>query len=205
MLSAIRSRSLLALIVVAALGVTLVPSASAQQGARGAGGGAVCAAFTGAALQPQALLRRARDVVRSRATFRRAILLEADGTTVGGRRVFTASGITQWRFVYDNQETSGSPFDSVFIRANRGALGSPVGVTAPFLEDRRMAIPAMSLRCAVRLLRRARYLGGFFNVTLRYPLGPGFTEPLYIFGFGQSARTEFVSVGTRTGRVRPIS
>jgi hypothetical protein len=57
----------------------------------------------------------------------------------------------------------------------------------------------MRLPKAIRILRGAGYTAPFENVTLRYPLGPGFTEPLYIFGFDPS--DPFVGVGVRTGSI----
>ena len=41
----------------------------------------------------------------------------------------------------------------------------------------------------------------FFNVTLRDPLGPTASKPLYIFGF---ANGEFVAVNTVTDKVAPL-
>ena len=59
----------------------------------------------------------------------------------------------------------------------------------------------MTLKRAVSLLERAGYRQGFFNVTLRNPLGPHRTAPFYIFGLANP----FVGVNTKTGEVRPFN
>jgi len=142
----------------------------------------------------------------AKATFKKAVLLEADGTTAKHGKVSTANGITKWRFVFDNQSTQGSRFASVFVVANKGHFGKVTGMRGPFLEDRRITKPPkMTLATAVKKLRAKHYSGGFYDVTLRWPLGPGFNETLYIFGFGQAAKHPYVSVGTQTGRVKPLS
>ncbi len=53
---------------------------------------------------------------------------------------------------------------------------------------------------AIALLEDAGYDDGFVNVTLRDPLGPDPTPPLYIFGTDNG----FVAVNTKTGDVEPI-
>jgi hypothetical protein len=73
------------------------------------------------------------------------------------------------------------------------------GFRSVFVEDRQIGRVRMSLQKAIRILRDAGYTEPFQNVTLRYPLGPGFTEPLYIFGF--SPVGPFVGVGTRSGSI----
>ncbi|HEX9417016.1 MAG TPA: hypothetical protein VF895_09965 [Gaiellaceae bacterium] len=65
--------------------------------------------------------------------------------------------------------------------------------------------PTMTLARAVTKLKAAGYRSGFYGVTLRYPLGPGFTETLYIFTLGSQAENPYVSVGTKTGKVKPLS
>ena len=60
----------------------------------------------------------------------------------------------------------------------------------------------MTLVQAVRLLHRAKYTKKFFNVTLRKPIGPKSTHPLYIFGF---AGPKFVAVDAVTKKVIPFS
>jgi hypothetical protein len=65
-----------------------------------------------------------------------------------------------------------------------------------------VTVPKMTLATAVKKLRAAGHMEAFANVTLRWPLGPTKGEPLYIFGFGAG---EYWSVGTRTGKVKPMS
>ena len=163
------------------------------------------AGLIGTSLYPQALIQKATKVVRAKAVFKKAILLEADGTPKPGTKVKTAAGITKWRFVYDNQET-GTQFKTVFISATNGRLGQPVGNRSIFEEDRRITtLPKMTLAAAITKLRAAGHTQAFGNVTLRFPLGPGFKETLYIFGFGSGSNVNYWSVGTKTGKVRSIS
>src|SRR5262249_56652327 len=124
-----------------------------------------------------------------------------DGNPEKGKTT-TASAVTHWRIVFQNQTTKGSKFRSAWVKAVHGKLGAPVGVKEPFLEDRNIpVVPTMTLATAVAKLRSAGHKDGFGTVTLRYPLGPGFKEPLYIFGFGSG---DFWSVGTKSGKVKPI-
>ena len=151
---------------------------------------------------PNALIGQATTMVRGTAGFSKAVLLEADGTPKSGK-VTTATGIVNWRFVYNNQSTPKSKFRSAFIPYKNGKFGAVVGKKAPFVEDRNLApVPKMTLATAIAKLRAAGHKKPFGAVTLRYPLGPGFEEPLYIFDFGSS---EYWSVGTKTGKVKPIS
>ncbi len=170
--------------------------------------GLTAPALAGSAATPDVtvLIGKATKLVRAKATFKKAVLLEADGTTAKHGKVSTANGITKWRFVFDNQSTQGSRFASVFVVANKGHFGKVTGMRGPFLEDRRITKPPkMTLATAVKKLRAKHYSGGFYDVTLRWPLGPGFNETVYIFGFGQAAKHPYVSVGTQTGRVKPLS
>jgi hypothetical protein len=128
-------------------------------------------------------------------------MYEADGVPRGNRGTTSAQGIVSWRFVLRN---SGPKFASVTLAygpAPRG-FGKVIGHRSPFLEDVVIPkAPSMTLTRAVSLLRKAGNRKPFFNVTLRNPLGPKRSNPLYIFGFpGQ----RFVAVDTVTGRVRPI-
>jgi hypothetical protein len=159
------------------------------------------AALAGPAPYPQALINQATKTVRSKAVFKKAILLEADGTPKAGTKVTTAAGIVNWRFVYDNQATR-TRFKTVFVKAANGRLGQPVGNRSVFVEDNRIpTLPKMTLAAAITKLRAAGHKQPFGAVTLRYPLGPGFKEPLYIFTIG----SRYWSVGTKTGNVKPIS
>lgn len=151
------------------------------------------------------LIRQATTRVHAKAGFSKAVLLEADGTT-NGKKVTVESGISKWRFVFQNQTTPGFKFASAFLNYSKGHFGSVVAVKAPFLEDRNItSIPKLTLTRAIAKLRAAGYKSGFFNVTLRWPLNPGNPETLYIFGFGSSAKHPYVAVGTKTGKVKPIS
>jgi len=59
----------------------------------------------------------------------------------------------------------------------------------------------MTLFQAVALLNKAGYRRGFFNVTLRNPLGPKRSNPLYIFATVQG---RFVGVDTGTRKVKSL-
>jgi hypothetical protein len=149
------------------------------------------------------LIKQATAKVRSQAQFKKAVLLEADGSPEKGATT-KASSVTHWRIVFQNQTTKGSKYASAWMKAVNGKLGKVVGVKEPFLEDRNITtIPKMKLATAVAKLRKAGHTEAFDAVTLRYPLGPGFHEPLYIFGFGSGS--SYWSVGTKTGKVRSIS
>jgi hypothetical protein len=54
----------------------------------------------------------------------------------------------------------------------------------------------------VKLLREAGFRRAFFGVTLRSPLGPKTTPPLYIFTLGND---RFVAVNTKNGKVAELS
>lgn len=147
-------------------------------------------------------------------TFARAVVLEADGITrggvctpmgcSGGRGTTTASGVVSWRFVFNNQP-SRSRFRSATITYGpppRG-FGAVKGFVSPFVEDVVIPrAPRLTLTQAVALLRRAGHRDPFFNVTLRNPLGPRKSNPLYIFGF---AGNEYIAVNTVTKQVRPFA
>ena len=153
------------------------------------------------------LIRQATKLVRKRPRYRRAVLLEADGRPAK-RTTITAAGITRWRFVFNNQGTPryGRRYRSVILFYRAGTFGRIVSNRSPFVEDLNIPKPPrMTLRTAVSKLRAAGHRRPFQNVTLRWPLAgrPG-PEPLYIFGFA-SRRDPYISVGTRTGRVRPFA
>lgn len=162
------------------------------------------------------LFGRALQAVHNtkRPTYSRAIVLEADGITKGGRcttegclggqGVLTAAGVVSWRFVFDNY-SSRSRFKSATIYygpAPKG-FGGVTGYVDPFFGDDRIPnAPKMTLSQAVSLMRRAGYRRAFFNVTLRSPTGPKRSNPLYIFGFPNRA---YPSVDTVTKQVRQFS
>ena len=151
-----------------------------------------------------ALFDRALRIVRSNPEFPKAVMLEADGTPSGSKPVKDASGIAKWRFVLVNAGAPGSDFAHVTLDY-KGSSGfaEPVGHPEPFLEDVEIKrAPKMTLADAVSLLRDDGYRQPFFNVTLRNPLGPQRTAPLYIFGLKGEG---FVAVNTKTEKVSPIS
>jgi hypothetical protein len=188
--------ALLVLPAVAAVGL-VAGAASSAPVARANGGGYRDVT----ALIPEATAR-----VRGRPGFSKAVLLEADGaTTKKNQRVTTATGITKWRFVYNNQTTPKFKYASAALYYARGRFGKFVKHRGPFLEDLNIPrAPKMTLTTAVAKLRAAGYKSGFYNVTLRHPLeGKPGPEPLYIFGFGPTAKNPFVGVGVRSGKVKP--
>jgi hypothetical protein len=150
----------------------------------------------------QSLIARATGIVRAKHAFRNAVLLEADGTATGA--VTNAAGITRWRFVYNNQTTPGFKARTAFLYYRNGRFSGFTHSKSPFVEDRNLTtIPKMTLQTAVAKLRDAGHKSGFLNVTLRWPLTSGtIKEPLYIFGFRSG---KYFAVGTKTGRVRPIT
>jgi hypothetical protein len=145
------------------------------------------------------LIPRALRHMRATRLCDKAVLYEADGTTANGGGTTSASGVVSWRFIFDNYP-SHSRFKSATI-----AYGPPPkefgpvrGNPQPFLEDIVIKkAPRMTLAQAVALLRGAGYRTKFFNVTLRDPLGPSPTGPLYIFGFTH----RYVDVNVRTKKV----
>jgi hypothetical protein len=189
------------------------------------GSGLVCMAFgfagvTGAGAHMQAtgaaagspkplpdvtvLIGRATSRVRAtdKPQFARDVLYEADGSTRGGKPVSSAAGIVSWRFVFLG--TPGSKFASATLTygpAPKG-FGKVIGVKQPFLEDVPIPrAPTMTLAQAVARLRKAGYRQGFSAVTLRNPLGPKRSNPLYIF----TVASKFVAVNTVTGKVSVLS
>jgi hypothetical protein len=187
------------------------------------GSGLVCMAFgfagvTGAGAHMQArdaasakplpdvtaLIGRATSRVRAtdKPQFQRDVLYEADGSTRGGKPVSSAAGIVSWRFVF--RGTPGSKFASAtltFGPAPKG-FGKVIGVKQPFLQDVPIpTAPKLTLAQAVTRLRGAGYRQGFSAVTLRNPLGPKRSNPLYIF----TVSPKFVAVNTVTGKVSVLS
>jgi hypothetical protein len=136
--------------------------------------------------------------------FSEAVMLEADGLPDGTAPVADASGITNWRFILDNEKTKGSKFFSVYVDYTaEDGFGKVKGVEEPFVEDWRIKeAPRMTLAEAVSLMRDAGYTDPFANVTLRRPiLQEGKTPPLYIFGFDGNT---YVAVDTKSGAVSPF-
>jgi hypothetical protein len=151
-----------------------------------------------------ALIGRATSRVRAtdKPQFQRDVLYEADGSTRGSKPVSSAAGIVSWRFVF--RGTPGSKFASATVTygpAPKG-FGKVIGVKQPFLEDVPIpTAPKMTLVQAVTRLRAAGYRQGFNAVTLRNPLGPKRSNPLYIF----AVSPKFVAVNTVTGKVSVLS
>jgi hypothetical protein len=139
--------------------------------------------------------------VRANPDFADSVMLEADGTSARNKPVDGVAQVTNWRFVLQNS-TQGSDFASVTIDWTRGeGFAKPKGYEQPFLEDvviRRA--PKMTLREAIKRLNDSG-THDFRNVTLRRPLGPERTPPLYIFGVNNG---KFIAVDTKTGDVEPI-
>lgn len=149
------------------------------------------------------LFGKALDIVRSDSEFAKAVVLEAEGLPKGDRKVRRAGAIVRWRFVFDNQKTRGSGFASVTLKHRTpGGFGKPKGFEEPFLEDRVIRkAPKMTLRKAVRQLRDAGFGQAFDGVTLRRPLGPKATPPLYIFTLGND---RYVAVNAKSGKVAEL-
>jgi hypothetical protein len=167
-----------------------------------AGAGAHVWATPAAAPLPDVTTLIGPATTRVRATnkpqFKSDVLYEADGATRGGKPVSSAAGIVSWRFVFDG--TPGSKYQSAFLTYGPPPqkFGKVVGVKSPFLED--VAIPRapkMTVAQALVRVRRAGYKQGFSGVTLRDPLGPKRSNPLYIF----SISPKFIAVDTITGKV----
>jgi hypothetical protein len=139
---------------------------------------------------------------RGRATakpqFERDVLYEADGATRGGKPVSSVAGIVSRRFVFDG--TPGSKYASATLTygPEPKRFGRVVGVKQPFLEDVPIPrAPTMTLAQALARVRKAGYRRGFSAVTLRNPLGPTKSNPLYIFTVG----SKYVAVNTVTRKV----
>jgi hypothetical protein len=142
-------------------------------------------------------------IVRAEPDFAKAVVLEAEGLPKGNDPVRRAGQLVRGQFVFDNQKTKGSDFRSVTLKHTPRGFGKPKGHESPFLEDRVIAkAPKMTLKDAVKLLREAGFHQAFFGVTLRSPLGPKTTPPLYLFTLGNA---RFVAVNTKNGKVAELS
>jgi hypothetical protein len=198
------------LIVAAAAGGAVILGIAGQSVAAGG----APSAHASATPDITVLFGRAVKTVRNtkRPTYAKALVYEADGITRGGRctplgcsggiGTRTASGVVAWRFVFDNYP-SHSRFASATITYGPPPRGfGPVrGFVPAFAEDVVIPrAPKLTLTQAIRLLRGAGHRDAFFNVTLRNPLGPRKSNPLYIFGF---AGHEYFAVNTVTKRVFP--
>lgn len=133
--------------------------------------------------------------------FKRDVLYEAEGATRGGKPVSSATGIVSWKFVFDG--TPGSKYASAFLTYGPAPkkFGKVVGVRSPFLEDVPIPrAPTMTVAQALARVRKAGYRKGFSGVTLRNPLGPKKSNPLYIF----TIAPKFIAVDTVTGKVSAL-
>ena len=149
------------------------------------------------------LAQRATKLLHSKPVYRKAVLLEAEGSPAKpGHPVFSADKITTWRFVFDNTQ-SHNKYKSVSISAIRSLLGKPKGSTTPFLQDKPInPIPKMTFTRAVQLLDGAGYTKGFYAVSLRKPDYPGVKDVEYIFVM---VGGKVVAVDAVTGDVKKIS
>jgi hypothetical protein len=186
------------------LGSSVVCVTLASVGVAGAGAHTPATDAAGGSTAPlpdvTALIGPATKRVRATAKpqFQRDVLYEADGATRGGKPVSSAAGIVSWRFVFDG--TPGSKYAAATLtygpRPKR--FGSVVGVKQPFLEDVPIPrTPTMTLAQALVRVRKAGYRQGFSGVTLRNPLGPTKSNPLYILTVG----SQYVAADTVTGKV----
>ncbi|HEY2161685.1 MAG TPA: hypothetical protein VGH24_10290 [Solirubrobacteraceae bacterium] len=161
------------------------------------------------------LFGRAVTKIRSttRPTYARAVVLEADGITAGGRctpfgcsggrGTTSASGFVSWRFVFNNASWTRFKSATLTYGPPPKAFGPVRGFKESFAGDVNIPrAPRMTLSQAVALLRSAGHRAKFFNVTLRNPLGPKRLNPQYIFGFDHN---EYFAVDTVTKKVRPFS
>ncbi len=165
--------------------------------------GTASLALGAAAPDVTVLAPRAEKIVHAQRPFRKAVLLEAEGTPAARSHVVkTARGIVAWRFVFDNQG-SGNAFSSAIVDAVHGKFGKVRGHTGPVLDDQGISrIPKMTLSRAIGLLDKAGYRSGFSAVTLRKPLNPGVRHIEYIFTVKSG---KYVAVDTRTGQVKQVS
>jgi hypothetical protein len=168
-----------------------------------ASGGAAVGATAGPAA-PDVTVLFGKALKQTRATrpplFARAKVYEVDGSTANGRPTSTATGISGWRFVFDNPH---SKFASATLTYTNRGFGRVVGIKSPFLEDVVIPkAPKMTLPTAVSKLRRAGIRTSFTTVTMRRPLGPRRTNTLYLFGLSSG---RYVSVDTVTGKVRKLA
>lgn len=122
---------------------------------------------------------------------------EADGSEVHDLEPPVTSLVGAWRFVFNDGSTA--PNSAVTLSWRDGTFDDPQHHDSPWVGDRVIRLPvAMDLSTAIYLMRKAGHQNPFTNVTLRYALYPGVTEPHYIFG---TRPGPWVFVGVNTGRV----
>lgn len=123
-----------------------------------------------------------------------AKLYEADGVATRGPTV-NPEQIDRLRVVFQNPDNT-----TVMIKETAyGEFGAPVLYAEPWLGDLAMPWPIkMDLPEANALKEEAGFKEAYTTVTLRNPLGPGKTNPCFIFGDGGQ---KFVFVDATTGKV----
>jgi len=175
-------------------------------GSSGSGSGPGGGFITPAPPDITVLVRLALLKVKTTRGFSKAVLRDATGTTADGNTTTTASGFTNWTFVFDNSASPNSTHDGATITFKfdrypsgtwskvKGTPGIGIGpVNIPVL-------PVMTLTHALQIIRRAHDLDGFNEVELVDILSPGPNQPEYIF---QTPTGEAI-VGTRTAAVTLI-
>jgi hypothetical protein len=200
-----RSLPVVPLAVAAVLAVA-VPAMAARLGS--ADRGSPTAASSRAMLAPSRRTAREASLpdVKVRRAYHgrlaKAVLYEADGSTANGRAVSAASGITRWRFVFDNT-TKGSPYPSATVNYGSRGFGRVVAHTFPYLEDIEIAhVPKLSLSAALARLRAGGYHQSFTSVVLRDPVAPPFVGARYFFGLSaHSGATKYVAVSATSGKI----
>jgi hypothetical protein len=121
----------------------------------------------------QLLLDQAHAKVKSH--YPGALFFTAVGTVAGGQGT-QAGHVTGWRFLYDNNG------GTVELVLENGVWGSPAPGQGGWVGDVKISSPLKrSLSDAIALMNNAGYSLPFSEVTLRWSLLPGVTEPSYIF------------------------
>ncbi|EST34914.1 hypothetical protein [Streptomyces roseochromogenus] len=149
--------------------------------------------------KPEFLDLLERAVSAAREQFPDAEFYEADGSNPD-QPTPNVHDIGMWRFVFRVEE------GTVFVKTAKpwGDLDQPELVPHPWLEDRVIPQPVpMDITAADKLLKeQGHYAGPYTNVTLRWPLFPGVTEPSYFF---KTVGLGFISVGVYSHQVRHVS
>lgn len=124
-------------------------------------------------------------------------LLEADGITPKGVSN-DPKDFTDWRFIFRTPDGG-----TAFLHAPTWGEFKPMTYTSQaWLEDMEIPWPIkMDLVEADNILKRAGHKTGYKDISLRWPLFPGNTEPYYIFTMEDG---HYVFVGVRSKRVRNV-
>jgi len=144
------------------------------------------------------LMRLARARLNDQRAYARAVLLSATGTTANGLPTAFAGGINVWHFIFDNRATPKATNPGATLDFTTGKFGKIAGLPSLGLgaTDIRV-LPTLTLARALALIHKAGETGDFTEVDLRHVLGPGVTDPLYVFSFTDGT----VTVDTKTGKV----